>query len=211
MVRSIATPVQPLPQWIPLPAGVWGVRCVTGPDWSDFRHTCTVGTVLNPGQFLNQWCEGVTGEDNDFGALGAPRGCRRLASHYLGGWFIGRSAAVRWDDSDEVLFHRCGNDGQYDLAFHVNGDFDVNVAGYLRVEAAFHAQCRRMAPRIASHIMQRETRRRCHGLARLLAGDDVRDALSIVLRHASIVRASARRRARSELVARRAQREDRDV
>ena len=190
------------------------MRCVTGPDWSDFPHTCTVGTVLNPEQFLNQWCEGVTGENNDFGALEAPRGlgaCRRLASHYLGGWFIGRSAAVRWDGSDEVLFHRCGDDGQYDLAFHVNEDFDFNAAEYLRVEAAFHAQCRSMAPRIAPHIMQCETRRRCHGLARRLAGDDVCDALSIVLRHASIMRANARRRARRALVARRAQMEARGV
>lgn len=209
MARSIATSVQALPRWIPLPAGVWGVRCVTGPDWSDFPHTCTVGTVLNPEHFLKLWCEGVTGENLD---IGGP--CSRLASHHLGGWFIGRSAAVRWDDSDEVLFHRCGDDGQYDLAFHVNEDFGFDVAEYLRVEAAFHAQCRRMAPRTSSHIIHCETRRRCHGLARLLAGDDVRDALSIVLRHASIVRANARRRARRAHVARRARparREARDV
>ena len=45
----------------------------------------------------------------------------------------------------------------------------------MRVEAAFHAQCRSMAPRSASHIMQCETRLRCRGLVRLLAGDDVRD------------------------------------
>ena len=171
MARSSATPVQPQPQStvVPLPARVWGVRCVPGPDWSDFPHTRTVGTVLNPEPFLAERCAGTAGKDH----VGGP--CSRSAAHHLCGWFIGRSAAVLWGDSDEVCFHKCGDAGEYDLASNINEDFDLNFVEYLRVEAAFHVQCRSMAPRIASHIMQCETQLRCRGLARLLAGDDVRD------------------------------------
>ena len=173
MVRSIATPAQPQlqPTVVPLPAGIWGVRCVPGPDWSDFPHTHTVGTVLNPEPFLAEWCLGTIGKNY----VGGP--CSRSAVHHLGGWFVGRSAAVLWDDSDEVLSHKCGDRGEYDLAFNVSDYFDFNIDEYLRVEAAFHAQCRGVAAHSASHIIQCETRLRCSGLARMLAGEDARNVV----------------------------------
>jgi hypothetical protein len=173
MVRSIAAPAQPQPQptVVPLPAGVWGVRCVPGPDWSDFPLTRTVGTVLNPEAVLAEWCDGAAGKHHVGGT------CRHSAAHQLGGWFIGRSAAVLWDGDDEVYFHKCGDGGEYDLAWAPPDDFVFNVNGYARVEAAFHRYCQSVAPRSASHIIQCETRLRCRGLARMLAGEDARDVV----------------------------------
>ena len=177
MVRSIATPAQPQPQptVVPLPAGVWGVRCVPGPDWSYFPHKHTVGTVLNPEPFLAEWCAGTAGTDC-VGGTCSHSGC----GHQLGGWFVGRSAAVLWDDAndaDDVCFYKCGDAGEYDLAWAPPDDFAFNCNEYVRVEAAFHRHCQSVWPRSASHVIQCETGLRCRGLARMLAGEDVRDVV----------------------------------
>ena len=118
----------------PLPAGIWNVRCCPGPDYNGCPRDVEWGTVLDPVSVVKDWCAGTAGAS----PVGGP--CPGLTteqvSHFVGGWFLSRSAAVQWDGLDEVYFYRCGDNNLYDLAWQRPDDFIFNVAAYDEAEKA---------------------------------------------------------------------------
>jgi hypothetical protein len=168
-----------------LPAGVWGVRCCLGPRNSGGAPINALwGTVLNPGLpwIVDEWCNLAASHEIADGRC--PFVTRGVGPHDLGGWFIGRSAAVQWDGSDQVYFYKCGDEREYDLAWYVPDAMEFDTSVYLDVEMIFREYLAHHHPRAVEHIMECERHHRCGGLSRLLRGDTPRQ-VGIALRHRS--------------------------
>lgn len=154
---------------VPLPAGVWGVRVQPGPGFGDVYHrfaTC-MGTVLHPATAVADWCRTVG--ESDVGPW-----CDDCEFHQLGGWYVGRSAAVMWDGDDRVFYYRAGDEGCYDLAWIVPDDYAFDPILYLRAENTYYEYMRAIYPK-ALQVARCESRRRCRMLQQMLDGSDVRD------------------------------------
>ena len=161
----VASPV------VPLPAGIWGVKVQPGPDWegAGFTFVAPAGTVMHPATVVDEWCAGAAGEID----VGLP--CDVCESHLLGGWYVGRSAAVKWDGDDRVFYYRAGDDGFYDLAWIIPDGYEFDAASYLQAEDTYYDyMTRRYHERTALQAARCERQRRCPLLQKMLDGDDVR-------------------------------------
>lgn len=180
---DVPTPTLPIAQdaassaWaashlVPLPAGVWDVKVQPGPDWEDAMHTfiAPTGTVQHPATVVSDWCRGTAGDID----VGEP--CDVCDRHLLGGWYIGRSVAVKWEGDDRVFYYRAGDSGFYDLAWTVPEGYEFDVASYLRTEDAYNEYMTTHYPSRAQQVTHCERRRRCEMLQRMLDGDSVRTA-----------------------------------
>lgn len=160
----------------PLPAGVWNVRCCPGPHWDASPEGAQWGTVLSPATVVSDWCMCAA----EAGAsLGAP--CPALpndaGSHYLGGWWLSRSAVVKWDGVDDVYYYRCGDDQIYDLAWAVPDGYQFDAMGYICVERIYEDHLMAHHPLAMRHVIGCERGIACNGLLRLLQGKSPREVL----------------------------------
>jgi hypothetical protein len=171
--RAKTTPRPAVHQPVPLVAGTWGVRCLPGPAWENAPQGATWGTVLNPSTVVHDWCAGTAGDDY-VGGLCAdlPPGA---GTHRLGGWFPSRSAAVAWDGFEGVWFHKCGDDGQYDLKWYVPKNFVFDRTAYLDLEMEYNNHLRTLYPDAVQHVVACERVKMCSGLRQLLRGDNIND------------------------------------
>jgi hypothetical protein len=159
----------------PLPAGVWDVRCCLGPDNSaGYPDNVQWGTVLNPGMqwIVKEWCS--VAASPMFAGGRCPFATGMTGPHDLGGWFIGRSAAVKWDGHDQVFFYKCGDHGEYDLDWYVPDAMVFDTSVYFDTEKIFQEYLAKNHPRAGEHIMKCERHHRCVGLSRLLRGETPR-------------------------------------
>ena len=155
---------------VPLPAGIWGVKVQPGPDFGDAYHTlvANTGTVLHPSVATEEWCRGATGE------LDVGQVCDECESHQLGGWYVGRSVAVKWDGDDRVFYYRAGDHGFYDLAWIVPDGFEFDAIAYLQAENACYEYMATRSPSRALQVARCELKRRCGMLQQMLDGETVR-------------------------------------
>ena len=161
------------PDAVPFPAGIWGVRCVPGPAWANSPRGATWGTVLSPSSVVHDWCAGTAGDENVGGrCVGLLTG---EGNHRLGGWFLSRSAAVTWDGFEGVWFYKCGDDGEYDLKWHVPANFVFDSTAYFEVEMEYRNHLQKFYPVAAQHVVACELTRMCSGLRQLLDGANVHD------------------------------------
>ena len=167
---------------VPVPAGMWNIRCCPGRDWDANgygpQNGNGWGTIVRPDdpRVLGEWEARLS--DPGLQCLGC--GVR----HCIGGWWLGRSTAVAWDcDPTHIYYYRCGDwDGSvvYDLSCRL--DDATNYWNGLTYEVVHRAIGMHLAmwmgnPRAQSIMNCEEARWQDPALSRLLNFENVQNVL----------------------------------
>ena len=95
----------------------------------------------------------------------------------MGGWWLSRSAVVKWDGLDGVYYYRCGDDQMYDLAWAVPDGYQFDAVGCISVERIYEDHLMMHHPLATRHVIGCERGIACDGLLRLLQGKGPREVL----------------------------------
>ena len=132
---------------------------------------------MNPVSVVDEWCKCASDAG---GVLGAPCGCvpEGAGRHFLGGWWLSRSAVVMWGNADGLYFYRCGDEQEHQLAWAVPDGFEFDRAAYHQASRVYAYHLETYYTHAYRHVVACEQLLACKGLERLLLGADVHEAIA---------------------------------
>lgn len=98
--------------------------------------------------------------------------------HFLGGWWLSRSAVVKWDGIEGLYFYRCGDEHEYQLAWSVPDEIEFDRPAYAHAATVFSDHLEAHHGDAAQHIVACERVLACRGLERLLLGVGVHEVVA---------------------------------